>query len=67
LVFLVFMLFPIVETGSLMPVVWNVEAWVTRPVEFTADWLPFFMAAAVYGAIGAAPSERRAVGRERAV
>jgi hypothetical protein len=50
LIFLVLMLVPIIETGSLMPVAWNVQGWIDRPAEFTTDWLPFFASAAVFGA-----------------
>jgi hypothetical protein len=67
LVFLVFMLLPVMETRSLMPIMWNVEAWFTRPLEFTADWLPFFAAAAVYGDLIWKWQQQGNVGRERAV
>jgi hypothetical protein len=67
LVFLVFMVFPIIETGSLMPVVWNIEGWIDRPAQFAADWVPFFAAAAVYGGWLWRPMQRGANGRQRAV
>jgi hypothetical protein len=67
LTFLVFMLVPIIETGSFTPVVWNVQGWVARPAEFTADWLPFLAAAAVYGASAWTPKERGSASRQRVV
>jgi hypothetical protein len=54
-VFLIFRLFPMFGTGSVMPLVWNVQGWIERPLEFVADWLPF-AAAAVYAGIAWTPT-----------
>jgi len=55
LVVVFFMLLAVIETGSLMPLVWNVEGWIERPLAFVADWLPFLAGAAAYGTIASRP------------
>jgi hypothetical protein len=51
IMYLAFMLPTALGTGSLMPLAWNVQGWIDRPIEFAADWLPFFAGAAVFGAL----------------
>ena len=57
-IYLAFMAFPVAESGSLSPIVWNVAGWFERPVEFVADWLPFLGGAMVFGAIAWVPKRR---------
>ena len=58
LLFIAFMLLPIMQTRSFMPVVWNLQGWIERPADFAADKLPVFAAALVFGALAWVPTRR---------
>ena len=56
--YLAFMAFPIAESRSLSPIVWNAAGWFARPIEFVSDWLPFFGGAMVFGAMAWVPKRQ---------